>query len=74
MSIGRHLVIIAASMSVGAVLGATFAPPHEGGEAGGEAVQRTGAAPAPTTPLETFYVPAQIPNRATKVEQQPDAF
>ena len=70
MSIGRHLVIVAASMSVGAVLGATFAPPHEGGEA----VQRTGAAPAPTPALETFYVPAQIPNRATKVEEQPDAF
>jgi hypothetical protein len=37
-------------------------------------VQRTGAAPAPTPALETFYVPAQIPNRATKVEEQPDAF
>jgi len=68
MSIGRHLVIIAASMSVGAVLGATFAPAHEGGEA----AQSTSAAPAPTP--ETFYVPAQILNRATRIEPQPDAF
>ena len=66
MSIGRHVVIIAASMSVGAVLGATFAPQHEGGEA----AQPTSAAPA----LETFYVPAQVVNRATKIEDQPDAF
>jgi len=68
MSIGRHLVIIAASMSVGAVLGATFAPQHESAEA----TQRTSSAPQP--PLETFYVPAQIPNRATKIEEQPDSF
>lgn len=68
MGIGGHIVIIAASMSVGAVLGATFAPQNEGGEA----AQHAGAAPAPA--LETFYVPAQIPNRATKVEEQPDAF
>jgi hypothetical protein len=64
MSIGRHVVIIAASMSVGAVLGATFAPQHEGGEA------QLSSAPA----LETFYVPAQVVNRATKIEDQPDAF
>jgi hypothetical protein len=69
MSIGRHLVIIAASMSVGAVLGATFAPQHEGG---GEAPQRASAVPAPA--LETFYVPAQILNQATRIEEQPDAF
>ena len=68
MSIGRHLVIIAASMSVGAVLGATFAPQHERDEP----AQRTSSAPQP--PLETFYVPAQMPNRATKIEEQPDAF
>jgi len=71
MSIGRHLVVIAASMSVGAVLGATFAPQHDSGEA---AAQRTSSAPAPTPALETFYVPAQIFNQATKVEDQPDAF
>jgi len=70
MSIGRHLVIIAASMSVGAVLGATFAPQHEGGEA----AQRTSSGPAPTPALETFYVPAQIGNQAIKVEEQPEAF
>lgn len=66
MSIGRHVVIIAASMSVGAVLGATFAPQHESAEA----AQRTSPAPA----LETFYVPAQVVNQATKVEEQPDSF
>jgi streptogramin lyase len=71
MSIVRHVVIIAASMSVGAVLGATFAPQHESGEA---AAQRTSSAPAPTPALETFYVPAQIFNQAIKVEDQPDAF
>jgi hypothetical protein len=65
MSIGKYLVVIAASTSVGAVLGATFAPQHEGGEA-----QLTSSAPA----LETFYVPAQVVNRATKIEDQPDAF
>jgi hypothetical protein len=69
MSIGRHLVIIAASMSVGAVLGASFAPQHESGEA---TAQRTSSAPAPA--LETFYVPAQVVNQATKIEDQPDAF
>ncbi|MFL6567502.1 MAG: hypothetical protein ACJ8G5_21355 [Burkholderiales bacterium] len=68
MSIGRHVVIIAASMSVGAVLGATFAPQHESAEA----AQRTSSAPAPA--LETFYVPAQVVNQATKVEEQPDSF
>jgi len=68
MSIGRHVVIIAASMSVGAVLGATFAPQHEGGEA----AQPTSAAPTPA--LEKFYVPAQVVNQATKVEEQPDSF
>lgn len=63
MSIGRHVVIIAASMSVGAVLGATFAPQHESAEA----AQRTSSAPAPTAApaLETFYVPAQHANPAT---------
>jgi hypothetical protein len=68
MSIGRYLVIIAASMSVGAVLGATYAPQQESGEA----AQRTSS--APVRALETFYVPAQVVNRATKVEDQPDAF
>jgi hypothetical protein len=68
MSIVRHVVIIAASMSVGAVLGATFAPQHERAEA----AQRAGAAPAPA--LETFYVPAQVVNQATKIEEQPDSF
>ena len=66
MSIGRHIVIIAASMSVGAVLGATFAPQNESPEA----AQRASSAPA----LETFYVPAQVVNKATKVEEQPDSF
>jgi len=72
MSIGRHVVIIATSMSVGAVLGATFAPQHEGAEA----AQRTTSTPLPVRApaLETFYVPAQIVNQATKVEDQPDAF
>lgn len=55
-----YLVIIAASLSVGAVLGATFAPQHEQGEA----AQRTSSAPEPA--LETFYVPAQIVNLATR--------
>jgi hypothetical protein len=68
MSIGSHVVIIAASMSVGAVLGATFAPQHESADA----AQPTSS--APQQPLETFYVPAQIPNRATKIEEQPDSF
>ena len=68
MSIGRHIVIIAASMSVGAVLGATFAPQHESAET----AQPASSAPAPA--LDTFYVPAQVGNRATRIEQQPDSF
>ena len=70
MSIGRHVVIIATSMSVGAVLGATFAPQHEGGEA----AQPTSAAPVRAPGLETFYVPAQVGNQATRIEEQPDSF
>jgi hypothetical protein len=37
-----------------------------------EAAPRAVSAPAPA--LETFYVPAQIVNQATKIEEQPDAF
>lgn len=72
MGIGKLVVIIAASMSVGAVVGATFAPQPERADA----AQRTSSAPAaaPAPALETFYVPAQIVNRATKIEEQPDAF
>jgi len=61
MSIVRHVVIIAASTSVGAVLGATFAPQP----ARVEAAQRTSSAPASAPALETFYVPAQHANPAT---------
>jgi hypothetical protein len=58
-----------ALVSLGAVLGATFAhqPSHE------QVTQREN--PAPTAPaLEKFYVPAQHANQATRVEEQPDAF
>ena len=68
MNIGTYLVIIATSTSVGAVLGATFAPRQERAEA----AQRISSAPGPA--LETFYVPARIVNRATRIEEQPDAF
>ena len=62
-------VAAVALVSLGAVLGATFAhqPGHE------QVTQREN--PAPTAPaLEKFYVPAQHANQATRVEEQPDAF
>ena len=62
-------VAAVALVSLGAVLGATFAhqPGHE------QVTQREN--PAPTAPaLEKFYVPAQHTNQATRVEEQPDAF
>lgn len=58
-----------ALVSLGAVLGATFAhqPSHE------QVTQREN--PAPTAPApEKFYVPAQHANQATRTEEQPDAF
>jgi disulfide bond formation protein DsbB len=57
-----------ALVSLGAVLGATFArqPSHE------QVTQREIPAPAPA--LETFYVPSQHVNQATRTEEQPDAF
>ena len=58
-----------ALVSLGAVLGATFAS-HPGPE---QVTQREN--PAPTAPaLEKFYVPAQHVNQATRIEEQPDAF
>jgi hypothetical protein len=90
MRIGRHRLVIipgaapsqfwtrkrvvaaagaaAALVSLGAVLGATFAP-HANHE---QVTQREISAPAPA--LETFYVPAQHVNQATRIEEQPDAF
>lgn len=57
-----------ALVSLGAVLGATFAgqPGHE------QVSQRENPAPVPA--LETFYVPAQHVNQATRIEDQPEAF
>ena len=58
-----------ALVSLGAVLGATFA--HQPSR---EQVTQS-ENPAPTAPaLEKFYVPAQHANQATRVEEQPDAF
>jgi len=68
----RGIAVTAAAValvSLGAVLGPTFAhqPSHE------QVTQREN--PAPTAPaLEKFYVPAQHPNQATRIEDQPDAF
>jgi len=61
-------VAAVALVSLGAVLGATFAP-HPSQQQVSQGESRT-AQPA----LETFYVPAQHVNQATRVEEQPDAF
>ena len=71
-SLKRGIALAAAAValvSLGAVLGATFA--HQPSR---EQVTQS-ENPAPTAPaLEKFYVPAQHANQATRVEEQPDAF
>jgi hypothetical protein len=62
-------VAAVALVSLGAVLGATFA--HQPSQE--QVTQRENPAPAAPA-LEKFYVPAQHPNQATRVEEQPDAF
>ena len=59
-------VAAVALVSLGAVLGATFA--HQPAQE--QVTQRENPAPA----LEKFYVPAQHVNQATRIEEQPDAF
>ena len=57
-----------ALVSLGAVLGATFAS-HPGQQQVSQDESRT-----PQPALEKFYVPAQHANQATRIEEQPDAF
>lgn len=61
-------VAAVALVSLGAVLGASFAS-HQGHE---QLTQGEMRAPQPA--LETFYVPSQHVNQATRIEEQPDAF
>ena len=61
-------VAAVALLSLGAVLGATFAP-HPSQQQVSQGETRT-----PQPALETFYVPAQHINQATRIEEQPDAF
>src|ERR1041385_6291321 len=69
-SLKRGIALAAAAValvSLGAVLGATFA--HQPSR---EQVTQSENPAAPA--LEKFYVPAQHANQATRVEEQPDAF
>lgn len=61
-------VAAVALVSLGAVLGATFAS-HPSQQQVSQDESRT-----PQPALEKFYVPAQHVNQATRIEEQPDAF
>ena len=60
--------VAVAILCLGIVSVAAFTPQSRTPEAAPSAVS------APQPPLENFYVPAQIVNQATKIEEQPDAF
>jgi hypothetical protein len=60
--------VAVAILCLGIVSVAAFTPQPRAPEAAPRAVS------APQPALENFYVPAQIVNQATKIEEQPDAF
>ena len=64
----KMAAVAVAILCLGIVSVAAFTPQSRTPEAAPRAVS------APEPALETFYVPAQIVNQATKIEEQPDAF